>query len=339
MAPPSSQAVAWSQYLAARGAEMLMTCGDPKVRLGWADHVGRAIYHLDGKHRERATTNIATAFPEMTAAQVRGLTLRSFEHFARLMLEILYMPRILHPSNWTDRVQVDSLGRAAQILNSGQSAIVLTGHLGNWEVLGGIMAVLGYPMHAVARPIDNPLINDWLVGIRQRRGMKIINKWKATDQMVSVLRSGGVLGFIADQNAGDGGLFVPYFGRLASTYKSIALLAMTQEAPIICGYAHRVGHGLGFRFGVHDVIEPADWADVDDPIYYVSARYVRALEMMVLRAPEQYLWMHRRWRSRPAFERAGKPMPDAMRRKLDSLPWMDDALMQRLNHPISESSR
>jgi KDO2-lipid IV(A) lauroyltransferase len=338
MAPPSSPIAAWSQYLAARSGEMLLTMGDPAMRMGLASFVGRVIYRFNQKHRQRAVDHITMAFPDMSPEQVNDLAKRSFEHFTRLILEICYLPRILHPTNWADHVRLDSLGLAAQILNSGKPAIVLTGHLGNWEVLGNIMTLLGYPMHAVARPIDNPLVNDWLVTIRQRQGMQIINKKNATDQMVSVLQSGGVLGFIADQNAGDRGLFVPFFGRLASTYKSIALLAISQKVPIICGFAHRIGPRLQFNFGVEDVIEPADWANQEDPIYYVSARYVRALEKMVLRQPEQYLWMHRRWKSRPAFERKDRPMPDSLHRKLQSLPWMDQTLLRRLGQSVSELS-
>ena len=127
------------------------------------------------------------------------------------------------------------LGPAIDLLNTGKPAILVTGHLGNWEVLGTLLAVLGYRCDAIARPIDNPLISDWLMGVRERRGLRIITKWNATDRMVAVLHRGGALGYIADQNAGTRDLFVPFFGKLASTYKSIGLLAMTQEVPVVCG--------------------------------------------------------------------------------------------------------
>jgi len=141
------------------------------------------------------------------------------------------------------------------------------------------------------------------------------------------------LGFIADQNAGDKGMFVPFFGRLASSYKSIGLLAIRQEVPVVCGYAHRIGPGFYYELGVADVIQPGDWQDRHDPLYYVTARYARAIETMVRKKPEQYLWMHRRWKSRPRHERQGKQMPAALRRTLEDLPWMDQAQMDRLRHP------
>ena len=124
-----------------------------------------------------------------------------------------------------------------------------------------------------------------------------------------------------------------FFGRLASSYKSIGLLALREEVPIVCGYAHRVGPGFHYELGVADVIRPDDWQDRHDPLYYVTARYARAIEAMVRLRPEQYLWMHRRWKSRPRHERQGKPMPKALRQNLEALPWMDQAQMDRLLNP------
>src|SRR5690606_3396992 len=109
-------------------------------------------------------------------------------------------------------------------------------------------------------------------------------------------------GFVADQNAGDRGLHVPYFGRLASSYKSIALLAVQHNATVIVGQARRIAAGAGaprgvrYRIELQDVFGPRDWAGFDDPMFYVTARYRRGLEQLVRAAPEQYLWMHRIWK-------------------------------------------
>jgi KDO2-lipid IV(A) lauroyltransferase len=243
---------------------------------------------------------------------------------------------MLHLDTWARHTRIVNLGSALEMLNAQQPCIVLTGHLGNWEVLGYLLAVLGYDINALARPIDNPLINDWLLGIRERKGLKIITKWDATDRMLGVLRQGGALGFIADQNAGDRGLFVPFFGRLASTYKSIGLLAMRKQVPVVCGYAHRVERQervYSFEIGVVDVIRPEDWQGFRDPLYYITARYIRAIETMIRMKPEQYLWMHRRWKSRPRHEREGKPMPAALQRNLEELPWMTPAELEQLKQP------
>ena len=126
---------------------------------------------------------------------------------------------------------------------------------------------------------------------------------------------------------------------VASTYKSIGLLAIQRQAPIACGWARRIRGGQGFNWelGVVDLIRPEDWASRRDPLYYITARYMRAIENMVRECPEQYLWMHRRWKSRPRHEREGTPMPARLRRNLEELPWMDQTLMDRLEQPVPAS--
>jgi KDO2-lipid IV(A) lauroyltransferase len=334
MARNQGSVTKWSQYLAARLAAMVLTSFDVDANLRTAAALGRAMYRLDRRHRERAAASIAMAFPQWDAHAVQQVTQASFEHFVQLAVEVCHTPRVVHLDSWARHTQLTNLAPAIELLNARKPLIMLTGHVGNWEALGYLLAVLGYDMDAIARPIDNPLINDWLLGIRERRGMRIITKWDATDRMLAVLNRGGTLGFIADQNAGDKGLFVPFFGKLASTYKSIGLLAMNRNIPVVCGYAHRIGPGFRYELGVADIIYPEDWQGQPDPLYYVTARYCRALETMVRMRPEQYLWMHRRWKSRPRHEREGKPMPSALRRRLEQLPWMDQAQLEQLHQPL-----
>jgi len=334
MARDASWPVVWAQYLAARLAASALTCFDVEPNLRTAAAIGRMFHRLDRRHRLRAANHISLAFPEMSEACRQRVCLQSFEHFVQLVVEVCHTPRLLHRDSWPHAARFVKLGPAVELLNAGKPVILVTGHIGNWEVLGYLMAVLGYPVHALFRPLDNRLLNDWVVRIRRRRGLHLITKWDATDRMRQVLGAGGALAFIADQNAGDKGLFVPFFGRLASTYKSIGLLAMTMEVPIVCGYAHRRPPGYRFELGVEDVIRPQDWAGRNDALYYVTARYMNAIEQSVRRCPEQYLWSHRRWRSRPRFERDRKPMPGSLRRKLESLPWMDAKAIERLNEPL-----
>ncbi len=324
----------WTQYLGARLAAMALTSFDVDSNLRCAAFLGRLLYRVDARHRQRTLHHLALALPELSREQREDLALRSCEHFVQFVAEFCHTPQVLHSGSWAYRTRMTNMAPALQILNAGRPALLVTGHLGNWEILGYLLAVLGYRCDAIFRPLDNAMINDWIVGVRQRRGMRIIPKWNATDRMLDVLRAGGALGFIADQNAGDKGLFVPFFGRLASCYKSIALLAIDQEVPIICGYARRIGPGYRHEMGMSDLIRPEDWANQRDPVYYITARYVRAIETMIRACPEQYLWMHRRWKSRPRYEREGKPMPAALRRNLEELPWMDAATLQRLGEPI-----
>jgi KDO2-lipid IV(A) lauroyltransferase len=227
-----------------------------------------------------------------------------------------------------------NVGKAMKHIMGDKPCIFVTGHIGNWEILGYALALIGFEMTALARPLDNRFLNDWLLGVRQKTGLKVITKWGATDEIQKVIEAGGKIGFIADQNAGPDGLFVPFFSRLASTYKSIPLLAMRYELPIVCGYARRLDGTFRYEVRVNDVIEPADWADADDPMLYVGARFNRAIEWMVRESPEQYLWVHRRWNSRPKHEREGKGLPERLARRIAALPWMTPELLAELAKPI-----
>src|SRR6185295_19043495 len=151
------------------------------------------------------------------------------------------------------------------------------------------------------------------------------------------------VGFVADQNGGDRGVFVPFFNRLASSYKSIGLLAMRFNATIGCAYARRVPDDkpgtLGYRIECTDVFGPKDWNSHPDPLFYLTARYRRAIETMVRKAPEQYLWMHRIWRSRPRHERSQKPFPAALEEKIRLLPWITDEDVERIKDHSARDAR
>ena len=179
---------------------------------------------------------------------------------------------------------------------------MLTGHYGNWEILGYVLATLGFESTAVARPLDNPYINEWVFGVRERQGQKVVGKKGATHEITGLLGSGGAVGFVADQNAGHKGIFVDFFGRKASTYKSIGLLAMQYEVPVLIGYSRRIDGRFRFKLATQDIIWPADWKDQPDPLVYITQRYTKAIEDFVREDPSQYLWLHRRWKTRPKGE-------------------------------------
>ncbi len=320
----------WTQYLAARLGVMSMMAFGVKTNLRSAAALGRLLYRTDHRHRQRTLKNLKWCFPHLDQASIEREAEKSFEHLIQLVTEICFTPRLLHPDSWSQRVRFNNLATTVDLLNNGKPVIMVAGHYGNWEITGFLLTVLGYPVDAVARPLNNPLINDWLLGIRKRHGMRIITKWNATENMLNVLHSGGSLCFIADQNAGDKGMFVPFFDRLASTYKSIGLLAMDQNVPIVCGYARRLPPNLAYEVGATDIIYPEDWLKQPDPLFYITARYIRAIETMVKDCPSQYLWMHRRWKSRPKHEKLGKPFPQSIRRKLEDLPWMDQPMLDRI---------
>jgi KDO2-lipid IV(A) lauroyltransferase len=109
---------------------------------------------------------------------------------------------------------------------------------------------------------------------------------------------------------------------------------MRYDTPIVAGCARRIGDAFRYELECSDIIMPEEWRDQPDPLFYITARFNRAIEQMIRRAPEQYLWVHRRWKSRPPHERAGKPMPQRLTEKLRQLPWMTDDELDRLSRPV-----
>jgi KDO2-lipid IV(A) lauroyltransferase len=304
MAKPRNHVSDYAQYVALRLVSMMMHCWPVALNLRLAGAIGDALYYLDRRHRARAEGNLRRSMPELPERVRRDLARRSMRQLIELFVEVLFTTRLVRVDTFTRYFELGDFAPGLRLLTQRKGGLImLTGHYGNWEVLGYALATLGFPTTSVARPLDNPYINHWLLGVRERRGQRIIAKTGATDDVTKELESGGVVGFIADQNAGPKGIFVDFFGRKASTYKSIGLLAMQYEVPVVIGYARRQGP-FRFSIGVQDVIWPADWEKEQDPLRYVTQRYTKAIEDFVRADPGQYLWVHRRWKTRPKGEAA-----------------------------------
>jgi len=309
----------------------------PTVLRG-AKAIGRAFgdSKMNRKRVGLAADRLAIAMPELEFDQRKDLVLQSYEHLAMLAVELAVMPRYLTEDAWTDYVEISSLDNVIRPLISDEPTLLLTGHCGNWETLGYTMALLGFRMHVLYRPLDLRPADAWLRQTRSRRGLELVDKFGAMQRLPELLDSGESIGIVADQNAGDRGLQVPFFGRLASSYKSIGLMAIKNRAKIIVGCARRLETNpseavkLKYRIEIYDRIDPEDWESQPDPLFYITARYRRAIEQSVRNAPEQYLWMHRIWKSRPRHERLNKPFPKNLREKLESLPWMTSEELEKI---------
>lgn len=295
-------ALDWSTYIAARWACMMLGLFPVNANLRTARAFGSLLWTFDKKHRARAIENLAASFPELKQPQLAAIGQRSIQHFCELAMDVMFSTRIINIQTYHKYVHLNKLAQGLDILLSGRGAIMLTGHYGNWEILGYSLATLGFKSYGIARPIDNPHFDSWLLDVREKRGQIILSKRGVTTTAQQVLANNGVLSIIADQDAGRKGMFVPFFGRMASTYKSIGLLAMQYRVPVIIGYARRRGDQFEFDMGITDIIYPEDWDHQPDELYYITARYTRAIETFIREDPTQYLWIHRRWKTRPRNE-------------------------------------
>jgi KDO2-lipid IV(A) lauroyltransferase len=280
--------------------------------LRWTIKLTASSNKLLGKfreHRDRAERHIRMAFPELSDDKVTAMARASMEQLAMLGVEVLLTPRLITQWTWARHIKLRKLDEAIRVLLRPKGCIMLTGHYGNWELLGYTLATLGFDIVAVMRPLDNEYLNRFLLDRREQSGLSLLYKKGATRSAEDVIESGAALCFIADQNAGSRGLFVPFFGFKASTYKSIGLLAMQSEVPIVVGCARRIGAGFEYEICVNRIIQPSEWQDKPDPLVWVTEEFSRAMEDFIRVAPEQYLWIHRRWKSRPKGELPAEAPP------------------------------
>jgi KDO2-lipid IV(A) lauroyltransferase len=293
------------QYFAARTVAMMMQCWPVNANLRAAKRLGGLLYRFDRKHRERALANLRRSFPELTEKHREVLARRSMEELFMFFVEMFYTTRLIRIDTWARYIVLENFQKPLELMMDRKGGLImLTGHYGNFEILGYLLATLGFPTSSVARPLDNPYLSEFVFGVREKQGQRIIAKKGATEDVVAVIEGNGAVAFVADQNAGSKGLFVDFFGRKASTYKSIGLLAMQYETPVIIGYSRRLNDEFKFAIGAQDVIYPQDWKSQDDPLRYITQRYTRALEDIVRQDPGQYWWVHRRWKTRPKGEAA-----------------------------------
>ncbi|HEX8324815.1 MAG TPA: lysophospholipid acyltransferase family protein [Tepidisphaeraceae bacterium] len=291
------------QYVGLRLVHMMMHCWPVHANLRVAQLIGDFLYYFDAKHRKRAASNIRRSFPHFTEDKVQRLTRESLQQMIMLFVEVLFTVRNVRVDTFTRHIKFVNFQETLGLLMRRQGGLLfVTGHYGNWEILGYVTALLGFPTVSIARSLDNVYVNRWLLGVREKMGQRIVHKKGVTEIVMQTLAAGGTVGIIADQDAGKKGLFVDFCGRKASAYKSIGLLAMEHNVPIIIGYGRRIGNRLNFEIGTTDIIYPDDWKVQDDPLRYITQRYTTAIENFVSDAPGQYLWVHRRWKTRPKGE-------------------------------------
>lgn len=264
---------------------------------------------------EVARSNIRESFgDELTEPEIERMIYDMWVHLFRMVVEIVQLPRKLRLENCKQVLTFPQSAWSVRTMCSGRPVIVIGGHFGNWEVANAAFGLFGFAMGVVARDLDNPYLHRWFARFREHSGAALISNRGAAPLMAEYMRRHGALGLLGDQDAGRKGLFVEFFGRPASTYKSIALMAMESRALIMVGYARRLPDNFDscwwsrFEMGVADVIDPEDFTD-SDAVEQITQRYAAALERAIRLSPEQYFWVHRRWKTPPPAKRDRSKSP------------------------------
>ena len=298
-----TQIIDWLLYIVLRIFLFILYRFSVESNLCFAAFLGRKMWKHYHRGRKRALDNLGASFPEKDEEWLIETGRRSFEQIVMLVIDILFTPRLVKRDNWDQYSAYRNTEQIKWLMQGGRGLLLITGHYGNFEIMGYLLGIFGFDIYSIARPLDNKFINKYLYGVRERAGQKVIDKKGATEQMESIAAGGGTLCFIADQDAGKKGVFVDFFGRKASTYKSIALIAMKYNMPIGVAAAARVENRFFFEIEISRLIMPEEWADRDEPLTWITQEYTKAIEDFVRKDPSQYWWLHRRWKTRPKEER------------------------------------
>ncbi len=293
-------AVDYAVYLAVRVLVCFTQAVPMRIAFAAADGLAWLAHRFDKRHRAVAAENLRCAFPEKSESEIDRLVRSCYRHFARVAVEMILLPRKFRFAHYPNYVALYNGGPVARALAGRGPALLVSGHLGNWEFTGYVLGAIGYRTYAIARVLDNPYLERFLKRFRQATGQTIVAKKDDFDRLQVALAAGGKVGILADQDAGTRGVFVQFFGRPASAHKAVALMALEYDAPIVVGGTIRVAEPMRYVVICEDVIRPAEYAHRPDAVAAITQRYHAALERLIRRAPEQYFWLHRRWKSQPA---------------------------------------
>ena len=284
-----------------------------KLSLRIGEWIGHVAYRLVGGLRRVALRNLEIAFPEKSLSEREAIARGSFENLGRVLAELTQFPRMtkdelkdLIQFQFDTRQSLESPERIAFEVEraKGRGVLLVGPHLGNWEV--GVFAYSAFrePLTYLARPLDNPRIEEFTVALRSRYGNRAIDKNNSMSAAVSILRRGDVLGVLPDVNVlPRDGVFVPFFGTLACTTSGVAMLAMRTGAlivPMCCVWDKETGKYSAY-YGDRAIDSP-NTGDRHRDMHEMTAEMTAAMEKFIRAYPEQWLWIHKRWKTRPPGE-------------------------------------
>lgn len=273
-----------------------------------AFHIGEGLgwllYHCDRGHRRIGLINLALAFPHKSEAEHREILRQSCLNLGRLLAECCFF-HTMTPENVAERVRFDDFAGWQYLVEQCRptGALIFSGHFGNWELLSHAHACYGIPVHIIHRRLRNPLIDNVLTRERERCGNKVIKKTTAGIEVLRAIRKKAVIVTAIDQNAsGRISTFVPFFNHLAATSTGMAGLALVSKVPVIPVFIIRQRGTWQHRIVLLPPVEVVRTGNQEENLQATTAKFTEILQQMIEQYPDQWLWIHRRWKRRPEGE-------------------------------------
>ncbi len=283
-------------YAALRVALWVIGLMPRALAYGCAAMLGRCYFHVARRRRRLAMEFLRLAFPEgKSDRELRRIGARATGNVFKGPLDMIYSTKVIEQGNFLDYVDVSE---TREHLPDGP-LIGVTAHLGSWEVAAIHYAAMGRETHVVVQFFKNPLQQRFITANRRRAGLHLHARRGGLRGMARALARGCIGLQAVDQNQRRRGMFVPFFGKLASTERSAATLALRKGYPIMTGTCRRVGSGFRFKTYIDELIYPQATGNLQEDVERLAAQINERLEQQILAAPDQYLWIHNRYRTRP----------------------------------------
>jgi KDO2-lipid IV(A) lauroyltransferase len=288
--------VDYAAYVAVRVAMAAIQTLPLETCQAWSRRLAWVLWHVARVRRKTVNENLRIAFPESTRADRARIGIGMWEHLLVMIAEIAHAPRKVHRTNWRLHSGIPQMELITRRLLDRRPVVMISGHLGNFEMGGYMLGLHGFASHTIARRLDNPYLDRWINAFRARTGQYILSKEGSSHEIEAVLSSGCTLALLGDQHAGKAGTWVDFFGKLASTHKAVALFTLGSQAPTATVAMLRVGGPMHFEMRVADLVDPQDANFPYRSIPLLAQWYTRQLEDLIRATPDQYWWLHRRWR-------------------------------------------
>lgn len=297
--------IVWVEYAAARLALALLGLLPRGTAIHVATWILLIVPKVVPKLRDTGLRNLEIAFPEKSLAERDAILRGTFENLGRVLGDLSQFPKYTRErlAELIDFNLDDETKGLYEMQKKGRGFLITTGHLGNWEMLVLGFAALYEPISYLARPLDNPKLDDMLNARRTIFGNTPINKKNSARLAIKILSEGGILGILSDVNAQKKeGVFVPFFGVPTCTSSGAALMAIRSNAliyPTFCVWDKNTGR---YKFVHGSLLTPADSGDRKQDIVDTTAAFTAEIEKIIREYPDQWMWIHRRWKTRPPGE-------------------------------------
>ena len=243
--------------------------------------------------------NLTAVFPEWSTEKKSEVTFEMWRYLIMKIFEIAHAPRKIHQTNWRKYVRIPDPGSITGPLMDVRPTLLVSGHFGNFELGGYITGLLGFSTHTMVRKLDNPFLDRWVNEFRSRNGQFMLDKDGSANKVSDLMDEGGTITVLGDQAAGRKGCWIDFLGRPASCHKAVALFTLTGGTPMVLCVCRRLGKPLEFEITSPGTADPESLEEDQADIKSLTQWYNDQLAHFALEYPEQYWWVHRRWKDSP----------------------------------------